>query len=316
MVGVLLTIATPGLERFTGLTMSPWLDVLLCFALSGAFGGVLGAIQVADISTLLRSSLSAHWTPFRAYNVTLALVIGALGGIGGAIAAMLVMALDSKIAIPVQDTHRLIYIGMGTVAGFLGFKLLGKIAERVGTWLEIEKEVKKQVERSTTEIIAQERKRADELISAITKALAAQEPHASERVVADAVAALERVRGEAPDNRTAAMMLGWLYASKQNDIKKAIAVLTDALGAMKARRTEEPQNVADVLYNRACYFYRLAEGAQEAEKSNLKASMYKDLEDSVRLKPENAQDALNEPHDFENVKSDAEFRRLVGQRTD
>ena len=31
---------------------------------------------------------------------------------------------------------------MGTVAGFLGFRLLGKIAERVGTWLEIRDEVK------------------------------------------------------------------------------------------------------------------------------------------------------------------------------
>jgi hypothetical protein len=222
---------------------------------------------------------------------------------------MLAMALDKKITFPIKDVDRLVYIGIGTVAGFIGFKLLGKIAERVGTWLQIEEEVKRQVERSTSE----ERKRADELVAAVTKAIAAQGEKARPGVVADAVAALERVRIDSPDNRTVAMMLSWLYASKTpKNPQKAIGLLTDTLDSMKARGTEKPEDLADILYNRACYQYRLADLAQGADKERLKNLMYKDLEESVKLRPDNALDAKEETDDFANVKSEDKFRRITG----
>ncbi|HEV8069236.1 MAG TPA: hypothetical protein VGP76_15965 [Planctomycetaceae bacterium] len=306
-------LTVPALDRWTGVTLAPSTKVLILFAVSGAFGGVLGAIQLTDIPTLIRSPLSAHWNPFRAYNVMLGLIVSSLGGIGGAVAAMLVMALDNKIEFDkvtcaIGEKNKLVYIGMGTVAGFIGFKLLGKIAERVGTWLQIKDEVKRQVERSASE----ERKRADELVAAITKGISAQVPNARPAAISDAVTALEKVRTDAPDNRTVAMMLSWFYADTEpKNPQKSVIILTETLAAMKSRGTEAAEHVADILYNRACFQYRLAEAAQGAEKDKLRELVYKDLEESVRLRPDNARDAVEEPEDFASMKAEDRFRKLT-----
>lgn len=107
-----------------------WTQIILCFGLAGAFGGILASIQHINLPSLLASSENEHWTRERMCNVVLALLIGAMGGVGGAGAALFVMLVDSKIKVPPDDLGRLSAITSGLLGGFVGFQLLKRVAEQ------------------------------------------------------------------------------------------------------------------------------------------------------------------------------------------
>jgi hypothetical protein len=140
------------------------------------------------------------------------------------------------------------------------------------------------------------------------------------------IEALKSVLRDEPDNRRAAIWLGRLYrkmseqgVEQRQYINEAIGTLTRFL-EVKERRRQDDEDVADALYNRACYKIRkgdyVADGNFLEDVGNardISDGLYKDgitdLRRSVELKVLNAVDAIND-RDFDTVRSRADFQKL------
>ena len=310
------SLATALLIRsFSSSTNPIWVEVLLLFGVSGAFGGILAAIQLARIPNLFKSS-EYIWQMWRPANVALALLASAFGGVGGAGAAMYVMLLVGKIAKgSLEDLDRLTYVSTGLLAGFLGFSLLKKVAEGFGDALRL---------RDVEDKVDQERKERlrNELATAVNLGRAAQntkKPPTPEELatVNAAVEALTRMRKEFPADRSAAQILGWLLANRlEQRLQNAIEVLDSAVAALAEGGLQDSKDCARLMYNRACYHYRFAmdQTLAEAARADHKRRMYEDLARVLRIEPAMAGKALADTAgDFVNVLGEDQFRRLTAQ---
>jgi hypothetical protein len=294
-----------------------WIGVLFLFGISGAVGGVLAALQLTSLPDLIKSS-DNHWNKNRTINIAIALLISGLGGVGGAGSALFVMLLDGKIKDnTLTDTNKLTYVSTGLIAGFLGFSLLKKIAEAFARAIQVKEEArdeaKKVVEVETQKLDA--RIKADELSNAVAQGLSAwysRKPKS--RFFEEALNRLVDARKEAPDHRSAAIVLANLYQLK-GDLPKSVETVTDTLRAMKERKTENDDDVAALLYNRTCYLAGLLEQTHDpAERTQLEQRVYDDLARSFELDPKNAEEAEHDP-DLEGVAKSpkvAELFRKLG----
>jgi len=293
-----------------------WVDTLLIFAFFGAFGGVLAAIQTTDVHKLMKLT-EVRWGGWpRFFCVALGLFISACGGIGGAIAGLLILLVDGKIQrTDLTDHDRLLYAGTGLVAGFIGFRLLKRVAERFDKVMEAaEKKAEQTAERVTEDKLAQEHQKEmqrDLLTRSIGQGLIAAGGNVRPSEIDQAIRNLELARKEFPRDRTAIIVLARLYANQRRDLQTAIETLTHGLDAVQQQQTTQQKDIADILYNRACYYFRLAkQTADEGEKARLIELMYTDLDRSFQLSSENIQDA-HQDTDFQDLKTDSRFAKLT-----
>jgi hypothetical protein len=101
------------------------------------------------------------------------------------------------------------------------------------------------------------------LLSAITTAMVAVTGGDTDPTLTDeAINMLEKSLREHPGERRAAILSGRLYADNKANLPKAIQVLSGALEAIDKRRIEQKGYAADILYNLACYYVRMAQQAE------------------------------------------------------
>jgi hypothetical protein len=118
-----------------------------------------------------------------------------------------------------------------------------------------------------------------------------------------------------PNSKTASIFLGRIFYEKENDLDNSIKAMDDFLNKNPLPPASE-RDIADVLYNKACYLTLKAarlserEGAASTETENLQKEALLALERSISLNPGNARDAADD-RDFLSIQGSEQFQRLV-----
>ncbi len=121
---------------------------------------------------------------------------------------------------------------------------------------------------------------------------------------------LEPLVGRSPTDRRLHIVLGRLYDYFCR-YDKSIPLLTSFLEAKKAKGETTDQDVADVLYNRACSRSLKSAAASGEERERLQKQALDDLRKSIELLPPNRGEAACD-RDFKPMTAFDEFTRLVG----
>jgi tetratricopeptide (TPR) repeat protein len=298
-----------------------WIKVLLLMCGAGAFGGMLDVLQLVDIRKLVGESGPILASKKRFMG---ALILGALGGMGGSISMLFVIVATSKLETSDKPTNILLLISLGMISGFLGYRVLRSVAQKVEKQLEemelrTDKKIQEtaaRVEEQTTKKIVESKKilqREVEYSDAITtgKIVRADE-HALPSTIEMAMSQLRSVLEEIPDDRQATIILSNLY-TKKGDYDNAISLLTGFIEMLQEKGGRN-KDIADALYNRACFINIVAEGITNnlAKREELKHKVFADLERSFRLAPSNREEAKNDP-DLQNLLNDNMFKPLFSQ---
>jgi hypothetical protein len=265
VLGYLIRPGAPGLN---------WLVVLACFVLSGASGGVIAAFQWEDISKLMAPDQDSWWSKRKVGNILTAVGISALGGGGGAIAAMALMIAGGKFehngqgggSAPISDKDLLTYIATGVVAGFVGFQIMKRVA------LNLLSEKVEQVKAATDENKArlEETMKKLALSHAVIRGMRAVDEKSGSPAVEAAIADLRKALEHSPGDRAANAMLGRLLDEKQNDPSEAIDVLQKGLAAMEREGTTSPTDRVDLCWNIAAYYLEMSRNAERADPEQAK----------------------------------------------
>jgi len=112
-------------------------------------------------------------------------------------------------------------------------------------------------------------------------------------------------------NRNVHIPLGRMYY-RAKEYDKAIMVLTAFIGAKEKALEGKDRDVADALYNRACYQVQKAfDRVGAPEKDALVSSAYEDLERAIGIKDIFKITAGEDP-DFGPIKEEPRFRKIIG----
>lgn len=261
-----------------------WLVILLFFVASGAFGGIL-ALASRDQDGETGVSLFDRK----------AQLVAVLGGIGGAIAGLSILVLDDKITAAEDPTkRRLIWICVGAVGGFIGFRLLKAVSEELAKLARQAKkeadqakqqaslaqedagEAKKQAQAATEQAIGfkdfqRRRQDFDEYLLFVRDKILGRDHVPGKVEVLEAIGRVEQYQKDFPDHRTGGIVLARLHVEGLRDreaLHQAIAVLTRLEAAVLARQPKtqaDDRDLADLRYNRACYRAELGDWAAAAE---------------------------------------------------
>ncbi len=278
--------------------------IIVVMCISGVFGGILNVLQDIDIRKLVQEGDRAISSVPR---FVAGLVLGGFRGSGGAIAMLFLLAVADKLPTTATSKNIVILFSLGVVSGFIGYRLLRRVAASV------EKQIEEAVGR-TEKKIEEVEDRVDKDVR-LADALRWGEITAEREVVLPSdlrapIEDLEEVRREMPSESQVGIMLGRLYVEKSDDVRKGIRVLSEVLEAKKKEGADKDEYAADLLYNRACYFNLIANKASGPEKNELKEKAYEDLEASIRLAPENKDDALVDPV-LESLRHEERFGILI-----
>jgi tetratricopeptide (TPR) repeat protein len=295
-----------------------WIEILILMAMSGMFGGVLDVLQLIDIKKLIEQDARVLLSKRRFVG---ALLLGAVGGAGGAIAMLFVIVATAKLNTKPEPENRLMLISLGMVSGFLGYRVLRSVAQRVEKQIqEVETRAAKKidesaarVEASTTQKIeetADRLQRETEYSKAITLGfMIAEKGDAIPSDTDTAISGLKRILEREPDNRQAGIVLSNIYRKLggNNEALRVLSALTQSLEGKTARQ----KDLADSLYNRACLYNSMAnQEKNELRIQELRNKAYEDLERSIRLSPINKDEALQDP-DLESLRGDERFVRVT-----
>ena len=278
------------------------LQILFIMCAAGAFGGMLDVIQLIDVRKLVEQEGPIVVFTRRFF---VALALGAFGGIGGAVAMLFIITATAKLDTGDKPENLLLLISLGMVSGFLGYRVLRSVAMRVEKQIQdVEERTDKKIREAESNL-----KRYTEIIEAVNIGRSVVADRSAERfALEEAIEKLEALRSQMPDHREINIVLGTIYR-KMGKYRKAIQTLTEALQAMRAKGAKD-KDVADVLYNRACYYNLLADSVDGTERGELKQNAFADLEASFRLSPSNRSDAA-EDGDFLSLRNEERFRTLT-----
>jgi tetratricopeptide (TPR) repeat protein len=293
-----------------------WLYILGLMSFSGAFGGALSVLQLYDVRKLLDESEAVSFSRNRFFA---ALILGISSGIGGSISMLFVISATAKLDTNPTTANKLLLCSLGMISGFLGYRALGGVASRVEKQIsEIDaktdrklKETKIHLEELTEKKIGDAKdtvKSIAEYWDSINMGLdAAGDKNGLISEDLKAISRLERLREQMPGNREVAIILARIYA-KLNDHVKAIEILTNLIVAIEG--TGRDKDTADALFNRACYYNLIADSEAGDKKAELKTKAYVDLKESIRLSPENKEDATTDP-DLQSLRDDERVKQLI-----
>jgi len=116
-----------------------------------------------------------------------------------------------------------------------------------------------------------------------------------------------------PTSRTVNMLLGRLHRWL-GEFGQAISVLEEFTEKKKEIGEGEDKDVADALFNIACYKAQMAKlvpDISEEDKKALRMEAIDHLERSIALHPENKEDAI-EDDDLKPLRGESKFNKLVG----
>ena len=278
-----------------------WIAVLALMVVPGAFGGILSVLQLLEIRRLLAGkNVIGDRRGF-----TAAIILGAVGGCGGALGMLLIGVWTNQLDFRATTHNHLLFVSLGMVSGFLGFKLLKSVATN------LEKQIH-DIESRTTDRIEGLRDQLIEDDSVIDKGkLIRDNPNASDAEIAEIIPELVQVTKRRPADRTASILLGNLY-DHIGKHQEAVSVVTDTLSHKQKLGTANDKDAADLLFNRACYRIPLWRSeANAVNKQRLRDAIIEDLKQSFELSPANKVDAKTDP-DLALLSEDAEFKKIVG----
>lgn len=291
-----------------------WKTILLLTSISGAFGGMLDVLQIIDVRKLIERPETpiASWRRFIA-----ALALGAIGGVGGAVAMLFVIVATAKLDTSDTPANVLMLCSLSMVSGFLGYRVLSSVARRVENQIkEAEARTEKKIEETTAQTVAivdKKIQQSSKYANAISKGLlVAGSLEVPPFVIEDAIAEIEEIIKRTPDDRQASIVLSNIYSSQEN-YDKAIDVLNDLMKTLQNKGESRNIDMGDALYNRACILNTKAKGLPEGspELNELKKKIYADLAASFRLSPTNKEEAKKDP-DLESLRAEEQFINLTG----
>tara|TARA_R110002126_G_scaffold75469_23_gene188408 strand:- start:12572 stop:13366 length:795 start_codon:yes stop_codon:yes gene_type:complete len=226
--------------------------------------------------------------------LSLSAVSSALG-IGGALAVQFTMIGIGKFPKEANVETIMLLFTLSVVAGFSGRKVLGivtnKLEDQIG-----------EAKRKSEEAL-EEANESNQLI----KAVAMLGPHSSIGERVETVANLERMLKQNPTDRAVAILTGRLYR-RDGNYASAINILSEFIENKRTKK-ELDKDLADVLYNRACY--RVLKNASATLNSETEVmNALDDLRCSISIEESNKQDAASDG-DFDSVKEHPEFIKLV-----
>lgn len=278
-----------------------WALTLVLASLSGAFGGILNVLRLLEPRDIFEGK------PIPSGGRLLgAITLGGIIGSGGAIAMLFVSSAAGKLNTADNTSNMLTLISLGVISGFLGYRLLSGVADR------LEKDVLQiQGKADAQDREIQQSKLQMEFVEAITQGLvAADNEKLGVSELTEPIRKLEAVRVKVPADRKIGIVLGRLYVRRE-EYDQAICVLSEVLAAKKAAGTGSDADAAALLYNRACYLAVLAgKTADPTKQTALKEKAYVDLESSVKFSPDNKKEAAVDD-DFSALKSEDKFKTLI-----
>lgn len=295
--------------------------VLFILGFFGAFGGMLAAwghVPVADIFT--RGFLGTYKSFKRFFAIT---ALGALWGAGGGLVFGVILFLDGKFrsltlaTLKNSSGEEFIFFACASVAaGFSGIRLLrlvsGKLEDQVRN---AEAQAAEAVKLSEANEIAIQR--VTKLASALSYAgplldsLSLAQKKFEEAETARTGSPTTKLR-DLTDSETAAVRLALemldearpgfptlrllgIYIGRLHKALKAYPKAIEALTLVYKSRSD-PRNKDDaaLLFNRACYRNRLSQEPSDFKADLLKAEAQADLDESIRLDPQSATEALRD----------------------
>ena len=303
-VRVLAPLAVAHPATWSEYTFEPWVWILVQYAASGAFGGLLLLFAQIELEDVLTSTHDG-WSRFNSFAVAHCCV----GGIGGAYAWLFILLFNGNIAgeISLEGVEILKNCTSGVVAGFIGFALLKHAANTLKKFADLEALATKKAESATAEInkeIARLRERFSEmqnLEDAIRRARTFREKRGNHKTriktetpdeeFINIYRDLSNARRLFPEHRTAAIVLANLDFDRGR-FDEAVRTVTECIEEVTKHANDETRkvsdkNIADLLYNRACYRAAKYGTAQATEKDAILNEILADLRRSVALSEEN-----------------------------
>jgi hypothetical protein len=239
-------------------------------------------------------------------------------GAGGAIAVQFAMLGIGKFQ-HCQTTESILFLfSLSVVAGFGGRKFLSllsnRLEEQLGEQDQKIKEVKAvageaKADAEEAKIEAEEAKVEAEEGMIVSSAIATLGSNSTVSERSDMIMKLERAVGQDPLDRRLVILLGRLYR-KHGDYIGGAGVLSDFINRKK-RIGALDVDYADALYNRSCYRV-LQHNVGGADNENLIDIAIEDLADSIKILPDNVDDAISDP-DFESIWDLEAFKNTTGQ---
>jgi hypothetical protein len=309
--------------------MHAWLLFVIVIA-GGFFGGIVDLFHKISYRSG-RFSLYGEISP--TYDELLLpstfwLLVSRSGiiGVGGALAlcAIRIYADEFKNHLEELPIHVLYNFSLSVIAGFAARTLLPNIARSLERKFQErleeqdkkidEKEVQhhEQIEQARISLEAKNQDVAKQLkrSEVMLLATAALEGVAVKSDVQIAIAELQKLLMDNPIDRRVAIYLGRLLAREER-LDDAVKTLDDFI----AHGPPPNPDVADALYNKACYLMRKAarlaeKGAASKATEAIYKEAYASLQGSVTLLPANAVDALGD-QDFETARNSEEFQRIL-----
>lgn len=301
----------------------------LALAILSGFGGGL----ISAVASLLDPGKTE-----KGYEATNGVSVGVfvwgrgLLGIGGAFAVMLAIIVAGRYKDDVTASNLLFMTSICVVAGFVGQRMLSAVAKRMEDQIAQEVDRKTKGVRDSVEKVVEEKARetekvveekaretkvhvniGDNILAALGTLNARNfDPTEIGQYIKD----LESAR-ENPDyrtDRTLNIVLARLYADGRKDYDQAIAILT-RFTEERAKQGPPDINLADGFYNIACYKVRKMLTVSGDAAVELRAQALAALEKSVKIAPQNAEDAASD-RDFRPLSDDPEFKRITGKTGD
>ncbi len=293
-----------------------WIEILILMIIAGAFGGLLDVLQLIDIRKLIEQGGPILSSKRRFAG---ALCLGCTGGAGGSLAMLFVVAATAKLDTSDSAPNRLMLISLGVVSGFLGYRVLRSVAQRVEKQIqEVEARTDRKIQESVARVeattekkIAENAMRAEYFEAVNLGLLVAENRNAPLSANLEAISRLEEFVKQAPDDRQASIILSNIYA-KTEDYDKAIKILTDLINVLETKGPGRKMDVGDALYNRACMLNLMADKHSEdtQRRQELRQKTFEDLESAVQLSPLNKEQAKSDT-DLKSLAGEDRFKRLT-----
>jgi hypothetical protein len=277
-------------------------DIAWVLALFGAFGGMLAALSEASLREIRENGIKAYGTRGRFLSC---LAIGALWGMGGAMAFGAIASLDNKFE-NFDEAKRISFAFLSVATGFAGLQFLILISRRLSK--EVNEAVKQETDKVRQEMVdnnEKQAKRLEELNDAISALSHALTIPATDLLFPSIVGEAKRKGHKAfqtsSTHRPLVILLARLECEcvNKNNYESAINILSEAIGDW--RRKKDPFNIdfAALLYNRACYSNKHADSFAEkgngAKSEEWKERAWKDLQESCKHDKHNKDEAVNDP---------------------
>lgn len=144
--------------------------------------------------------------------------------------------------------------------------------------------------------------------TAITLAISTLAPPMLPTSCKDQIADLESLLTELPLDRSLTILIGRLYWEGLGDLDTAIGVLSRYLFLAERKPDFSRVDIADVRYQRACYYALKREfpTCGEGERNTLEEKVKADMLFSIELRPENKLDAQQDP-DLKSLRETAQW---------